>query len=477
VSKPNALTEMPMRPCFVWQPRQFALACRIRSNPAMAIDRSPSPALMYAPSDHRTQFRWVICALLFFGTTLNYVDRQVLGMLGPRLQAELKISDNSFGKINGAFAIAYAVGQLFAGRWLDKVGTRIGYTVSLLLWSVTSMAHALVRTALGFGVARAVLGIVESPCYPANNKIAAEWFPQRERSTVMGFVNAGANCGVVVAAVMAAYMMNRQFGWRATFIGTGALGFFWLLFWIPLYRRPAEHPRVSPAELAHINSDAAEAPGKMRWLHLMVLPQTWSFAASKFITDAIWFFFIVWTAKFFAARHQMDIKHLGVPFLVIYSMADLGSIFGGWIASAFIRRGLTVNRARKLAMLICISCIIPVCFATIVPGHWQAIVLLGMATAGHQGFSANQYAIVTDMFPRRAVGSVSGFGGFVGYIGASLYSWLCGGMLEHNGHNYTPLMIIAGTGYLVAFMIIQGFAPRLEPADLTDDNSGADHAG
>jgi ACS family hexuronate transporter-like MFS transporter len=425
--------------------------------------------LVYAPSDRRTQFRWVICALLFFGTTLNYVDRSVLSLIGVRFQQDLKINDEQFGTIGAAFAYAYAIGQLFAGRWLDKVGTRVGYTISLLLWSLISMGHSLVSTFLGFAIVRALLGVVESPCYPANNKTAAEWFPRRERSTVMGFVNAGANLGVVIAAVMAPFLY-KHFGWRAVFIGTGALGFVWLAFWIPLYRKPHEHLRVSAAELAHINSDPEEAPGKLRWLHLMLLRQTWAFAGSKAITDAIWYFFTVWLAKFLAARHHMELSSLGVPFLVIYTMADLGSIFGGWLASAMIRRGLTINHARKVAILICISCILPVSMATVVPHAWQAVILFGLATAGHQGFSANQYALVTDMFPRRAIGSVSGFGGFLGYMAAARYSKFCGKLLQHNGHNYTPLMIIAGTGYLVAFVIIQGFAPRLEPVDLGSDD-------
>jgi ACS family hexuronate transporter-like MFS transporter len=436
----------------------------------MAMEHPVDPVLSYAPDQPRTNYRWVICALLFFGTTLNYVDRQVLSLVGVRFQQDLKINDEQFGKIGAAFAYAYAIGQLFAGRWLDKVGTRIGYAISLFLWSITSIAHSFVSTFFGFAVIRAVLGVVESPCYPANNKTTAEWFPRRERSTVMGFANAGANCGVVIAAIMAPYLY-AHFGWRAVFVGTGLLGFFWLLFWIPIYRKPQDHPRVSPAELAHINSDPAEPPGKLRWFHLMKLRQTWSFAASKFITDAIWYFFTLWLAKFLATRHHLDLSHLGVPFLIIYSMADVGSILGGWMASSLIRRGLTINRARKLSIIICIACILPISFSTIVPHAWQAILLFGLATAGHQGFSANQYALVTDMFPRRAVGSVSGFGGFLGYIGAASYAKFCGKLLEHNGHDYTPLMIIAGTGYLVAFLIIQGFAPRLQPADL-DDSGG-----
>ena len=484
----------------------------------MATQEATLPLEDQPAADSRIpRYRWVICALLFFGTTINYVDRQALGFLGARLEKDLAIGDDAFGKINAAFALAYAIGQTFAGRWLDLVGTRMGYAISLTLWSIASIAHGFVRTALGFGIARVVLGLVESPCYPANNKTTAEWFPKRERSTVMGFVNAGSNLGVIIAAMLAV-PLYMWFGFKGVFICTGSLGFIWLAFWLPIYRKPSEHRRITPRELAHINSDAAEPAALaaepatlLTWAKFIligavigtgigflmagsigltgtgallmgigfgialgvalcvarpILPyrQTWAFAASKFITDAIWYFFIVWIAKFLFKRHNVDIKNLGLPFIIIYTMADIGSIAGGWLSSAMIKRGMTINLARKAAMMICIAFIIPVCFATVVPNPWLAVILLGMATAGHQGFSANQYSIVSDMFPRRAVGSVSGFGGTLGYIGGSLYAIVCGSVLTRNHGSYTPLMIVAGTGYIVAFGIIHLLAPRLEPA-------------
>jgi ACS family hexuronate transporter-like MFS transporter len=425
--------------------------------------------LQYDPSAGQKvgSYRWVICALLFFGTTINYVDRQVLSFLGPQLDKDLGIGDKAFGTISSAFAFSYAIGQTFAGRWLDYIGTRVGYAISLTLWSIASMAHAFVRTATGFSIARIFLGIAESPCYPANNKTTAEWFPKRERATVMGFINAGTNLGVVIAAALATPLYGR-FGFTGVFLFTGGLGFLWLAFWIPIYRKPHEHPRVTARELAHITSDPEEPTGKVRWLRLIGFRQTWAFAASKFITDAIWYFFIVWTAKFLYKTHQVDIKHLGLPFIIIYTMADIGSIAGGWLSSNLIHRGMTINQARKVAMFICICCILPVMTATKVPTAWAAVVLLGFATAGHQGFSANQYAIVSDMFPKRAVGSVSGFGGTWGYLGASFWSLVCGVILERNGGNYTPLMIIAGAAYLVAFSLVLGLAPHLEPAKLDE---------
>ena len=457
----------------------------------------------------------MICALLFFGTTINYVDRQALSFLGTRLETDLGIGDADFGKIGAAFAMAYAIGQTFAGRWLDIVGTRIGYAISLTLWSFAAIAHGFVTTPLGFGIARLFLGLAESPCYPANNKTTAEWFPKKERSTVMGFVNAGSNLGVIIAAVMAVPLYTH-FGFKGVFICTGGIGFIWLAFWLPMYRKPEEHPKVTKAELEYIHHDVGEEAPEvvnpaswMDWAKFMLIGlflgslvgwllsgsfklggkeaiimglgfgvasgialcvarpilhhrQTWAFAASKFITDAIWYFFIFWIAKFLAARHHIDIKNLGMPFIVIYTMADVGSIVGGWLSSGFMHRGMSTNSARKLGMIICIACIIPVIFATVVSKPWICIILLGMATAGHQGFSANQYSIVGDMFPKRMVAAVSGFGGTLGYIGASLYSLVCGKVLSGNGNNYTPLMIIAGCGYVVAFAIIQLFSPKLE---------------
>jgi MFS transporter, ACS family, hexuronate transporter len=481
-----------------------------------------APPLSYAAPrvSLTTHYRWVICALLFFGTTINYIDRVVIGILAPELRDKLHINKEQFGDIMFWFGISYAAGQAIAGGILDKIGTRIGYALALTAWSLVSMGHALVRTAGGFMVMRTLLGVAESPCYPANNKTSAEWFPKRERATVMGFCNAGTNVGIVTAMIMVP-LLTKHFGWQGAFLGTGALGLLWLAFWIPIYRRPHEHPRVSAHELAHINSDPAEPAGSLirtpslpEWLGFVAagavlgaagwgigwgfhagtllgsvfgaviglvlcaaLPvlryrQAWAFTLPKFITDAIWMFYFAWLPTLLNEKYGLDLTHLGWQLVVVYVLADLGSIGGGWMSSTMIRRGSTINVARKTTMALCALCVVPVMFAMSFNSMWACTLLLGMATAGHQGFSANQYALVSDMFPKRAVGAVSGMGGMFGYVGGAIYNKLCGHVLTVNGNNWTPLLIVAGIAYLVAFMITHLFAPHMEPAKLGREGRG-----
>lgn len=430
----------------------------------MPIDQATLP-LQTEPSAKPKvgNFRWVICLLIFLGTTLNYADRQILSLLAPDIQAKYHINDAQFGKIVAAFSFSYAVGQLIAGGWLDTVGTRIGYTIAVTAWSIASMLHALATSALGFGLVRGLLGISESPAYPAATKILAEWFPRRERALGMGIVNAGSNLGALLVPALVP-MIVLHFGLNAAFLLTGGSGLLFLILWVPLYRRPQEHPKLSAGELAHIQSDAAEPITKIRWASLFGYRQTWAFVASKFITDAMWAFFIFFSAKFLNKRFGLDLKHIGPPVVVIYILADVGSIGGGWISSHLLRRGWTVNHARKTALIICAVCVLPVAFVTIVPGLWTAVFLIGMAMAAHQGFSANQYTLCSDLFPRRAVASVAGMGGSSGYFGATVFSIFIGYLLQWNGGNYSTPFIMAAVGYLVAFGIIHLFAPHLDPA-------------
>lgn len=422
-----------------------------------------------------SRYRWVILALLFFAITINYVDRLVMAMLGPELCKTYSISNKTFGYITGAFAIAYALGQLASGAWLDKIGTRLGFMISLTLWSLASALHATVpmlalagvSIPLGFGIMRTLLGVSESPSYPAAVKTISEWFPKRERAFAMGVVNGGSNLGAILAPAVVPWLAFK-FGWQAAFIGTGAIGLVWLCFWIPMYRRPQEHPRCSPAELAYINSDPPEPVTKVPWLTLIGYRQAWGFALSKFITDSIWWFYMTWIPLFFSRTFDLTPQKIGLPLIVVYVMADLGSIGGGFISSYLIQHGWSINKARKFTLLACALCVTPLAFAGHVTSQWGMVYLLGLATAAHQGFSSNQYTLVSDMFPRRAVGSVSGLGGTLGYIGASLYAVFCGGHLDKTHDNYSYLFIIAGLAYLVAFAIIHLFAPRLEAARMDE---------
>jgi ACS family hexuronate transporter-like MFS transporter len=409
-----------------------------------------------------TRVRWWILGLLFFGTTLNYLDRMVMGILAPDLQKQYLISDVQYGYIQSAFAFYYAFGQFFSGRMLDAVGTRMGYALSLATWSVVEIFHAFARGFTGFRVMRALLGIAESPAFPAAAKAVAEWFPRRERAFAYGFINAGTNMGVILASAMVPWLAVN-YGWQWAFIGTGAIGFFALALWIPIYKTPAQHPGVNVAELAHINSDPPETTAKPAWLKLLACRQAWAFASAKFLTDSMWWFYMTWFPKYLNKNYHVDLVHMGLPLVVIYVISDAGSIGGGWFSSALIKRGHTVNRARKAALFASTLLVMPIFFAENITSMWPAVVVLGLVTAGQQGFSSNLYTMVSDMFPRQAVASVAGFGGMCGYFGASLFQIFVGYSVEKH-HNYWLPFICAGSAYIIAQIIIHALVPRLEPA-------------
>ena len=435
-----------------------------RARPWRAYPRMTDSNPSFAAPGRMSRVRWWILALLFFGTTLNFMDRMVLGILAPGLQKEYTISDVQYGHIQAAFAFCYAFCQMPSGKLLDWIGIRLGYTVALAGWSVMSMAHALVRGAWGFGIVRGLLGITESPAFPGATKAVAEWFPRRERAFAFGFINAGTNMGIIVAAMLVPWLAN-SYGWQWAFVGTGALGLVALLLWIPIYKKPADHPAVSPAELAHINSDPPEPAAAPRWLSLARSPQAWAFALAKFLTDSMWWFFVTWFPKYLNKEYNLDLLHIGLPLVVIYLICDFGSVGGDWLSSWMIKRGASVNRARKTALLVAALCALPIISAQYVHAVWTAVFLLGLVTAAHQAFSSNLYTLVSDMFPRNAVASVAGFGGTFGYFGASIFQNMVGYSVETQ-HNYAFPFYCAGLAYLVAFGVIQILAPRLAPARL-----------
>jgi len=411
------------------------------------------------------RYRWTICALLFFATTINYVDRQILGLLAPLLQSEIKWTESEYGLIVVAFQGAYALGILAFGWFVDRYGTKIGYTVSIAWWSLAAMAHALVKTPLGFGAARAGLGISEAGNFPAAIKVVAEWFPKKERALTTGIFNSGANIGAVAAPAVVPWL-TVTYGWQAAFIATGALGFIWMLFWLLLYDKPERHKRVSKAELEYILSDPPDPPSeKVPWLKLLRYPQTWAFVVGKFMTDPIWWFYLYWLPKFLSQRFELDLSHLGLPLIVIYTMTSIGSIGGGWLSSSFIKRGMAVNRSRKLVMLICALCVLPIVFASQVGSLWMAVGLIGLAAASHQGWSANIFTTTSDLFPRKAVGSVTGLGGMAGAIGGMVFSASAGFILEWT-RNYLSLFIISGSAYLIALGLMQLLTAKAKPVEL-----------
>lgn len=411
-------------------------------------------------------YRWTVCALLFFATTINYIDRQVLGILAPVLEKEIGWSESQYGFIVTAFQGAYAIGLVVVGRMMDLLGTKIGYSVAMVFWSLAAMAHALAKSAFGFGAARFALGLGESGNFPAAIKTVAEWFPKKERALATGIFNAGSNVGAVVAPLVVPWL-TLTYGWQEAFIFTAAIGFVWLIFWHWLYEKPEQQKRLSARELSYILSDPPEPETKIKWLKLMPHRQTWAFAIGKFLTDPVWWFYLYWVPKFLNANYGLTLDKIGLPLVIIYLMADVGSIGGGWLSSVFIKRGWSVNKGRKMAMLICALCVVPIMYASQAKEMWLAVALLGLATAAHQGWSANLFTTTSDMFPRRAVGSIVGFGGMAGAVGGMLISTATGFIIELTG-SYVSLFIIAGAVYLLALLIIHLLVPKLEPARIAE---------
>ena len=409
-------------------------------------------------------FRWVICALLLFGVTKNYMDRQVLGVLKTTLQQNLGWNEIDYGNLVFAFQAAYAAGMVLVGRFVDRVGTRVGYALAVVFWSLASMGHAVASSLLGFAIARFCLGFWEAGVFPASIKSVAEWFPKKERALATGIFNAGTSIGAIITPLVVPWVAIH-WGWRWAFIGTGALGFLWLIFWLLLYRRPQEHPRVSKAELAYICSDPVEPVERINWAALLTHRQTWAFVLGKFITDPIWWFYLFWVPDFLQRTHGLALMQIGVPILVIYAISDAGSVAGGWLSSSLIRRGKSTNLARKLALLLCAICVVPIVFAYRVESLWSAVLLIGLAAAAHQGFSANLFTLPSDMFPAKAVGSVVGIGGMAGAIGGMLIAEIVGHILQWTGSYMIPFLI-AGSAYLLAVAVIHALAPELQPARL-----------
>jgi MFS transporter, ACS family, hexuronate transporter len=407
------------------------------------------------------RYRWTICALLFFATTISYIDRQVIGILGPTLQKDLGWDEQAFANVVSWLTIGYALGFLVAGRIMDRVGTRKGFAGAIVLWSVSAMAHALARGAASFSAARFALGVGESGNFPAAIKTVAEWFPTRERAFATGIFNAGSNVGAILTPIMVQWIA-LTWGWRAAFIATGALGFLWLAAWLIVYRPPEEHPKVGAPELAHIRSDPVEPTFAVSWMQLLKYRQTWAFAIGKFMTDPIWWFYLYWLPKFLDARYGIKLAQVTAPLVAIYLLADVGSVYGGWLSGAFIKRGRSVNAGRKLAMLIAAVIIIPTMFAPAATNMWVAVSIVGVAAAAHQWWSANIFTLTSDMFPKFAVGSVVGIGGFFGAVGGVLFQRATGWVLQHNGSNYTPVFLACGFAYVTALLIIHLLVPRLE---------------
>ncbi len=414
---------------------------------------------MSAPT--RLGRRWIVVALLFAATVINYVDRQMLGLLKPSLSVEFGWTETDYADIVFVFQAAYAVSYLLFGRFIDVIGARWGYALTFTVWNLAHIAHAAATTLGQFMLARAFLGTGEAGNFPAGLKAVADWFPKRERALAVGVFNAGANVGAIITPLIVP-VITFAWGWQAAFVVTGVLSFGWLAAWLTFYRTPDQHRSVTAEELAHIRSDEADPVTSMGWAGLLRRRETWAYALAKFLTDPVWWLFLFWLPDFLNRTYGLDLKGFGPPLVAIYILSDVGSVAGGWLSSRLMRGGVGVNGARKIAMLACAACVLPVVFATSAANLWIAVLILGLATAGHQGFSANLLTLPSDLFPRAAVASVVGIGGMAGAVGGMLMSKFTGWVLDTTG-SYTPILLVAAGAYPLALLFLHLLSPRLTP--------------
>jgi ACS family hexuronate transporter-like MFS transporter len=408
-----------------------------------------------------TMIRWWICALLFFATTINYIDRQVFAILAPQLQTEIGWSEIEYGYIVTAFQLSYAIGLLLVGKLIDFLGTKKGFILSIIVWSLAAMAHALARTPVGFGMARLALGIGESGNFPAAIKTISEWFPRKERALATGIFNSGSNIGAIVAPLLVP-IIALNFGWQAAFIITGLLGFIWLFFWLRLMKRPEEHHGINAAELDLIKADTEESLEKPKSIWKIIRTRkVWAIAIGKFLTDPIWWFFLYWLPKFLNTTYGLKLDKIGLPLIVAYLIADAGSIGGGWLSSHFLKMGWSINAARKTTLLICAILVVPIYWASGIDDLWPAVILIGLGMAAHTGWSANMYTLATDFFPKKDMGTVVGFIGMAGAVGGMLMASATGHLLEATG-SYKILFVIAASMYGIALVIIHLLVPNID---------------
>jgi len=407
--------------------------------------------------------RWTIVALLFFATTINYIDRQVIGILKPFITQDLGWNENDYGHIVAAFQIAYAAGMLITGRLLDQLGTRLGYLWAVVVWSIAGIAHAAASGIGSFAYARAALGIGESANFPAAVKSVAEWFPQKERAFATGLFNSGSTVGAIIAPIIVTGF-TVTLGWRWAFVATGALGFVWIIFWLAFYHSPSKHPKLTKAEFEYIHQDDDTSVNNqnMRWIKLLQYRQTYVICTTRFISDWVWWFFLFWIPGFLDTTQHINMRMMVFPLIVIYLVSSFGGIGGGWISSQFIKSGKGIDFARKMAVLICAICVMPVMMVSQIHMLWVVVMLIACAAAGHQGWASNIFSITSDIYPKKAVGSMMGLSGFAGAVGGALSASFIGMTLETT-HSYFLIFTIAPGMYLINWMIIKIFIPEIKP--------------
>jgi MFS transporter, ACS family, hexuronate transporter len=418
------------------------------------------------------RFRWVICGLLFFATTLIYTDRAVVGVLKPTLMERLHWTETDFGDIVSWFSFAYAISYALSGRIIDAIGIRIGYGLAIGAWGLVVMGHGLVRTVFGFSFMRGALGLAEGGNFPAAIKCVSEWHPKSERALATGVFNAGSNVGVIVAPLIVPILISH-FDWPWAFYLTGAMGLVWLALWISLYWPPDQHPRLSSAEREYIQSDSPDPPAHVPYRTLLKYRQVWAVIVGMAFSAPIWWFYLYWTPGFFHDKLHIDLKSLGWPLVTVYVLADVGSVGGGWLSSRLIKQGWSLNAARKTTLLVCALCVVPVFLAAIIPNPWVVVLLIGVAAAAHQGFSANIYTLASDMAPRKVVSSIVGLGGMAAGFIAMGFQKLTGRILDSWSDGYLVIFAVASCAYLVNLAIIHLLVPRLEPMNIPTADAAA----
>jgi len=420
-------------------------------------------------------YRWVVCALLFFATTINYVDRQVIGLLKPTLSGQFQWTEVDYGYIVMTFAAMYALGYVIFGSFIDKVGSKIGYSISVFMWSIAALLHAVVKTTLGFGIVRGLLGLAEAGNFPAGVKAVAEWFPKKERALATGIFNSGTSIGAVVAPILVPWILGA-YGWQEAFVVTGAIGFIWLIFWLIFYEIPSKQKRLQQPEFDYIESDnelkANVTNEKLKWKDLLGLRQTWVFIVGKVLTDPVWWFFLFWLPAYFADTFKLDLTKPSLQLAVVYAATTIGSIGGGYLSSHLIKKGWPVLKARKATLLIAAIAVTPIFFAKFATDIWVAVGIISLVTAAHQAWSANMFTIVSDIVPKNAVSSVVGIGGMSGSIASTLFPLLVGTLLAYYkglGNitaGYNILFIVCGCAYSLALLIIHLLTRRMKPIEL-----------
>ncbi|MGW8257576.1 MAG: MFS transporter [Thermoguttaceae bacterium] len=403
-------------------------------------------------------YRWVICGLLFFATSINYMDRQVLGILAPVLQKDIGWNEVEYAQIVTAFHFSYAVGMLGMGRLIDVIGVRWGYSLSIFVWSLAIMAHSMVRSVLGFGVVRSALGIGEAGNFPAAVKAVSQWFAKREHSLAIGIFNSGSNVGAILAPLTVPWL-NSRFGWQGAFLALGLLGFIWILAWLFAYRGEPVTEKI--AEKSPVQAVGFKKR-MIQWVNLLRYRQSWAYVVGMGLSSPIWWFYLFWLPKFLVSQFNLNIQNFGVPLAMVYTMACVGSVGGGWLPNFLLNRGWSLNASRKTAMLVCALCVLPVMGTTLAPNAWLASFLIGMATMAHQGWAANVFALASDLFPQHAVASVVGLGGMFGSLGAVAFAEGTGFILEIWPNGYWLLFLVSGTIYLISLVIIHLLIPKMD---------------